>query len=204
MPVTKVDFKRELSGLYAPPSQAVIVTVPELAFAMIDGHGDPNTSARFAEAIEALYGLSFTAKFAVKRAPGGVDFTVMPLEGLWWTGAEGTLDLGHKSGWNWTLMIMQPAPVDDALFAEVREQLSAKKPSPALDAVRLQHFEEGLCAQVMYRGPYADEGPAIAKLRAFIADQGCVPAGKHHEIYLGDPRRSAPEKLKTSICQPMH
>ncbi len=203
MPTTKVDFKRELGDLYLPGRTPSLVDVPEMAFVMIDGHGDPNTATTYREAIEALYAVAYTVKFAVKRMPSGVDFGVMPLEGLWWSSDPTTFSTGDKSQWSWTAMIMQPDPVAAELVQEARGQAAAKKSLPALDLMRYERFAEGKAAQVMYVGPYKDEGPTIGALHAFIAQQGCTAVGKHHEIYLGDPRRAAPEKLRTVIRQPV-
>ncbi len=170
---------------------------------MIDGHGDPNSAPAYSEAIEALYTLSYTAKFALKRSPAGLDFAVMPLEGLWWTPDMASFSTANKSAWEWTAMIMQPAQVTHEVFEQALESAKGKKQLAAFDRLRLESFAEGLSAQVMYLGPYAKEGPTIARLHAFIAEQGYELAGKHHEIYLSDPRRCAPEKLKTIIRQPM-
>jgi hypothetical protein len=202
--MTKIDYKRELSELYRAGREPGIVDVPELAFLMIDGHGDPNTAAEYREAIEALYTIAYGAKFAVKRGPQAVDFGVMPLEGLWWTQDMSTFSTAKKSDWDWTTMIMQPEQVSRAVFEQARETAAAKKPElAAIGRVRLERFAEGPAAQVMHVGPYSTEGPTIERLHAFIAEQGCECSGKHHEIYLSDPRRSAPEKLKTIIRQPI-
>ena len=203
MPTTKIDFKRELRELYAPGRTPVLVEVPEMAFVMIDGHGDPNTADSYREAIEALYTVSYTVKFALKRGPAEIDFGVMPLEGLWWSADPTVFSTGDKAEWSWTAMIMQPEPVTAEIVEEARHQAAAKKSLPALELLRYERFDEGPAAQVMYVGPYKDEGPTIAALHAFIAEQGCTLTGKHHEIYLGDPRRAAPEKLKTVIRQPV-
>jgi hypothetical protein len=200
---TKIDYKRELGELYAPGKAPVVVDVPPLHFLMIDGHGDPNTSPIYSEAIEALYTLSYTAKFALKRSPAGIDFGVMPLEGLWWASDMASFKAAKKSDWDWTAMIMQPEPVTQAVFADALVSARSKKQLAAFDLLRLESFAEGLSAQMMYVGPYAEEGPTIERLHAFIAEQGYELAGKHHEIYLSDPRRCAPEKLKTIIRQPM-
>ena len=200
---TKIDYKRELGELYAPGKEPAIVEVPELNFLMIDGHGDPNSAPAYSEAIEALYTLSYTAKFALKRSPAGLDFTVMPLEGLWWTPDMASFSTAEKSAWDWTVMIMQPEQVSEEVFEQALQSARSKKQLAAFDRLRLESFAEGLSAQVMFIGPYAEEGPAIARLHAFIAEQGYELAGKHHEIYLSDPRRCAPEKLKTIIRQPM-
>lgn len=200
---TKIDYKRELGELYAPGKEPGIVEVPELSFLMIDGQGDPNSAPAYSEAIEALYTLSYTAKFALKRSPAGLDFAVMPLEGLWWTPDMASFSTAKKSAWQWTTMIMQPEQVTEEVFAQALESARSKKQLAAFDRLRLESFAEGLSAQLMYVGPYAEEGPTIERLHAFIAEQGYELAGRHHEIYLGDPRRCAPEKLKTIIRQPM-
>ena len=203
MLATKVDFKRELHELYLPRREPSLIEVPEMAFLMIDGHGDPNTSADYRKAIQALYAVAYTVKFTLKRAADGLDFGVMPLESLWWVPDMSTFLTEDKSAWNWTAMIMQPEEVTAEIFEAACEQAAAKRSLPALELMRFEDFDEGLCAQVRYRGPYAEEGPTIERLHAFIAEQGYEPNGKHHEIYLGDPRRSAPEKLRTVIRQPV-
>lgn len=203
MAATKLDLKRELHELYVPGDEPCLVDVPDMRFLMIDGHGDPNTAAEFTAAIEALYAVSYTAKFAVKRAPGGIDFTVMPLEGLWWADDMSSFPALEKSTWSWTAMIMQPEPVTSEVVAAAREAAAARKSLPALELLRFETFHEGMCAHVMHHGPYADEAPTIARLHDFIAQQGYVLSGKHHEIYLGDPRRSAPERLRTVVRQPV-
>lgn len=203
MPATKLDFRKQFRELYAPARTPGLVDVPELAFLMIDGHGDPNTSEEYRQAIEALYSVSYTIKFTLKGRPDGVDFGVMPLEGLWWTADDSSATAWtEKSSWNWTAMIMQPEPVTTTVVEAAIEAAAARRTLPALPRLRFERFHEGLCAQVMYLGPYSDEGPTIARLHEYIAEQGYVLRGKHHEIYLGDPRRSAPEKLRTIIRQP--
>ncbi len=203
MPTTKVDFKREYKELYTAPREPVLVDVPELAFLMIDGHGDPNTAAEYSQAIEALFTVAYTLKFAIKRAGDGFDYGVMPLEGLWWASDMSSFATVEKSDWEWTAMIMQPDEVTDELVQRALGEAVAKRPLPAAAKLRLERFHEGPSAQVMHVGPYAAEGPTIERLHAFIAERGLALRGKHHEIYLGDPRRSAPEKLKTVIRQPV-
>lgn len=178
-----------------------IVEVPELNFLMVDGRGKPDTTGEFQEAIGALYPLAYGAKFALKKS--GVDVRVMPLEALWWSPGSSILKTDDPSRWRWTAMIMQPAQVTSRLIEEVRAEAMRKRPNPALPKVRLEAFREGTCAQVMHVGPYSAEKPTIEKLHAFIAAQGWKLAGKHHEIYLGDPRRAAPEKLRTIVRQPI-
>ena len=195
---TRVDVDR----LYSPrASRPEIVEVPELDFLMVDGSGNPNTSQEFQHAIQALFSLSYGIHFALKRQ--GVESRVRPLEARWWIDGAGDFLDAKPSQWRWTAMMLQPGELTPRLFEEVRKETLKKKPSPSLAKVRLAKFAEGLSAQVMHVGPYSAEKPTIEKLRAFIAEQGRKPRGKHHEIYLGDPRRAAPEKLKTAIRQPI-
>jgi hypothetical protein len=203
MVTTKLDLKREFTGLYTVGRDPALVDVPELPFLMIDGHGDPNTSAAYAEAVQAIYQVAYTLKFTLKRAEGGLDFGVMPLEGLWWVPDMSTFSTSDKSDWDWTMMILQPAVVTSAMVEQAKEAAASKRPSEAIGRVRLESFDEGESAQVMHIGPYALEGPTIAGLHAFIDQRGLDLRGKHHEIYLGDPRRAAPEKLRTIIRQPV-
>jgi hypothetical protein len=178
-----------------------IVEVPELNFLMVDGSGAPESSNDFQDAIGALYPLAYGAKFALKRS--GVETRVMPLEALWWTSGSGAFIPEELDKWRWTAMIMQPEPVTADLIDRVRSDAMRKKPNPNLAKVELKAFREGLCAQVMHLGPYSAERPTIEKLHAFIAAEGYRLSGKHHEIYLGDPRRAAPEKLRTIVRQPI-
>ena len=203
MPMTKLDLKHEFKALYTASLEPRLVQVPELAFLMIDGVGDPNTGSEFPAAVGALYAFAYPLKFAVKRLPDGIDYGVMPLEGLWWAPSPAAFTEDDRSAWEWTAMIMQPDVVTEALFDAVLARTGAKSPSEAISRVRLERLAEGSAAQVMHIGPYAAEAPTIARLHAFIAEQGLELAGKHHEIYLGDPRRTAPEKLKTIIRQPV-
>jgi hypothetical protein len=203
MAATKVDFKREYKELYKAGRDPIFVDLPELAFLMVDGHGDPNTSAEYRQAIEALFTVSYTLKFAIKRAPDGFDYGVMPLEGLWWAPDMSDFTSQNKSDWNWTAMIMQPDEVTQDLLEDAITSATAKKSLPAAAKLGLERFREGPAAQVMHVGPYSAEGPTIERLHEFIAESGRALRGKHHEIYLGDPRRSAPEKLKTVIRQPV-
>lgn len=202
-PMKKIDLKKALKDLYSPPSKKVVVVdVPPLTYIMIDGEGDPNTSQQYQDAIEVLYALSFTLKFALKRGEAQIDYVVMPLEGLWWGGDTDEFDIDDKDTWKWTSMILQPEPVTPELFAEAVEEVRKKNPV-ALEKARLEELHEGLSAQIMHIGPYAEEAPTVEKLHSFIRDSGCEFNGKHHEIYLSDPRRAAPEKLKTIIRQPI-
>jgi len=197
----KLDLKRQLRTLYDAPREPVLVEVPAMNFLMVDGTGDPN-GPEYQAAVEALYGLSYALKFMIKKA-GGPDYGVLPLEGLWWADDLSDFVKGERSAWKWTAMIMQPEPVTDELVARAREDLGRKKDLPALPATRFERFEEGLSVQVMHVGPYADEGPVIERLHRFAQDRGYRLRGRHHEIYLGDPRKAAPDKLRTILRQPV-
>lgn len=201
--MSKIDFKKELKHLYnASANETSVVDVPSLNFLEIDGAGDPNKVKAFEEAIEALYSVSFPLKFMVKKERG-VDYTVMPLEGLWWTDDMTQFSIDNKDIWKWTVMIMQPEHVTKDFVQRVVEQVEKKKSPPALSKMRFETLHEGLSAQIMHIGPYSAEGPTVEKLHAFVREKGYVLAGKHHEIYLSDPRRAAPEKMKTIIRQPI-
>jgi hypothetical protein len=199
----KVDFKKLMKPYWQPSvGRFVIVDIPEFPFVMVDGAGDPNTAPAYASAVSWLFTVSYTLKFMSKSA--GRDFGVAPLEGLWWS--DDTMDFvaGRKDRWSWTMMIMQPDWLTPAQFDLAREKASVKLGQPPAESLRLQRFTEGLSVQTMYIGPYSDEGPTIRTLHEeFLPENGLAEAGKHHEIYLGDPRRIAPEKLKTIIRQPV-
>lgn len=200
--MTKVDLTRDLREFYRATSRPVIVEVPELRYAMLDGHGDPATEPGYRAAVEALYAVSYAAKFAVKRG-GGPDFRVMPLEGLWWALDMDALRAGNRAAWQWTMLIAQPDPVTPAVFEAAREHAAARRGLDPIARVRLEALAEGRAAQVMHIGPYSSEAPTIERLHAFIAGQGLDPVGRHHEIYLSDPRRTAPDRLRTIIRQPV-
>lgn len=199
-----LDLRTQLRHLYKPSAKEVVrVDVPAMSFLMLDGRGDPGASAGFAEAVEALYSLSYTLKFAAKRGPLAVDYPVMPLEALWWAEDMSVFASGDKSDWQWTMMIMQPDVIDTSMVEAAMEQVSCKKPSPALPNVRFERFEEGPSAQIMHIGPFSAEGPTIERIHEFIRESGSELRGKHHEIYLSDFRRVDPSKWKTVIRQPM-
>lgn len=200
----KIDWKKELKHLYRPSARApVAVDVPAMNFLMIDGAGDPNTAQEYQQAVEALYAVAYALKFMVKKGPAAVDYGVMPLEGLWWVDDMRQFSVDDKGVWQWTMMIMQPEHVTETLLEEALEQVRVKKDPAALARMRFESYHEGLSAQIMHVGPYAAEAPTIEKIHRFIAENGYQLRGKHHEIYLGDPRRTAPERLKTIIRQPM-
>ena len=199
----KIDLRKEWKHLYKPSAKKIeMVDVPAMNFLMIDGHGDPNTSQEFADAIEALFGVSYTAKFMIKKGDAAIDYSVMPLEGLWWVENMAEFSVEHKEDWDWTLMIMQPEYASKEILTAAMQEVQKKKNPPALSKLRYESYHEGPAAQTMYIGPYADEGPTIRNVHQFIADSGHQLQGKHHEIYLSDLRRTAPEKLKTIVRQP--
>jgi hypothetical protein len=198
----KIDFKKELKYLYNPSAKEVkIVDVPAMNFLLVNGEGAP-TSPQYSEAIEALFSVSYTLKFMIKKNTG-VDFSVMPLEGLWWVDDMTKFSSERKDEWTWTAMIMQPKYVTANDFKLAVEQVKKKKNLPALPKVLFENFKEGPAAQVMYVGPFSAEGPTIAKIHACIQSSGHELSGKHHEIYLNNPATTAPEKLKTILRQPM-
>jgi len=200
----KADVKKEFKHLYRPSAKEVsVVDVPEMSFLMIDGQGDPNTSREYQEAIETLYTVAYQLKFMVKKRDPELDYVVPPLEGLWWAEDTTVFATGDKEAWQWTAMIHQPDHVTRELFEEAVRQVREKKDPAALPLLRFEPYHEGLSVQILYTGPYADEGPTIEKLHAFAREKGYQLRGKHHEVYLSDPRRTAPEKLKTVIRQPV-
>lgn len=199
----KIDLKKELKPLYQASAKDVVqVDVPAFRFLMIDGKGDPNTSQEYAQAVEALFSVSYTAKFMVKKGPQEIDYSVMPLEGLWWADDLSAFVANDKARWKWTMMIMQPHFVADEVIEAAIAAVRSKKRLPGIDRLRLEEFVEGRCAQVLHVGPFSEEGPTIERLHAFI-DARSGLAGKHHEIYLSDIRRADPAKWKTIIRQPM-
>ncbi len=200
----KIDFKKEFKHLYSPSSgEVMIVDVSEMSFIMVDGAGDPNTAQEYKDAVEALYAVSYAIKFIIKKGEVAIDYGVMPLEGLWWVDDMTQFSVENKDIWKWTSMIMQPKYVTRDLFDIAIEQVRKKKSLPALPKMRFESFHEGLAAQVMHIGSYSAEGPTVEMLHNFIRENGYVLRGKHHEIYLTDPRKSAPEKMKTVIRQPI-
>lgn len=170
---------------------------------MIDGAGDPNKAPEFHEAIETLYSVSYTLKFLIKKE-GQVDYVVPPLEGLWWSKDQSDLMKINMDKWEWTLMVMQPEFVNATLVKEAIEQAGKKKDLKALSKLRFEALSEGKSAQIMHIGPYSEELPTIQKLHEFVKEQGLELHDKHHEIYLSDPRKSAPEKMKTILRHPVH
>jgi hypothetical protein len=200
--MAKIDYRKEFGDWYtASTSKPKLVMLPELNYLMIDGKGDPNTALEYQQAVEAIYPVAYGIKFKIKRE-SGTDFGVLPLEGLWWVPDMNLFSTDSKDDWLWTSLILQPPIVTKEIFSEVLEDVRKKKDLTALEKIRFESYQEGKTAQIMHLGPYADEAPTIQKLHDFILSQGYHLSGKHHEIYLGDPRRTAPEKLRTIIRQP--
>ncbi|WP_022888553.1 GyrI-like domain-containing protein [Agromyces italicus] len=201
MATTKFDPKREIPSYTAAHDRFDLVEVPPLRYAMIDGEGDPNTVPEYAVAVEALFAVSYAAKFQSKLELDR-DYVVGPLEGLWSAADPSTFVTREKSAWHWTMMIWQP----DWLTPEVQEAAVAKAlpKAPAARRLRFETLDEGLCVQTLHRGAYDDEGPTLARLHdEFMPAKGLRFNGRHHEVYFGDPRRSAPEKLRTILRQPV-
>jgi hypothetical protein len=203
----KYDVKRERPELYAPSAKEfAIVDVAPMRYLAADGHGDPNTAEAYREAVEALFGVAYAVKFASKRALGR-DFVVAPLEGLWWAEDQGAFVARDKGAWNWTMLIAQPDWIDDdavtAAVAAVRAK-GASVPNPALDELRLEQLHEGESAQILHVGSYDAEAPTLAHLHdEWMPQHGLTFNGPHHEVYLSDARRTAPDKLRTVLRQPV-
>ncbi|BEH02042.1 GyrI-like domain-containing protein [Brooklawnia propionicigenes] len=199
----KIDFKKTLDSYQAKRGVFRLVEVPPLHYLMIDGHGDPNTSPAFAEAIETLYPIAYKLKFASKQGLGR-DYVVPPLEGLWWADDMDAFSNRDKSQWDWTLLLLVPDWIDQAMVDAAVEQVAAKDPPARLGDVRFDLLDEGLCVQTLHIGSFDDEGPVLQKLHEeFIPSQGLRPIGHHHEIYFSDFRRTAPDKLRTLLRQPV-
>ncbi|MEW5938758.1 MAG: GyrI-like domain-containing protein [Chloroflexota bacterium] len=208
-----LDLKKELKAFYQPSAKKPeIVKVPRFQFAMIDGAiekgGEPGTSPLFRENMMALYGISYTLKFTAKlRKKNPITYPIMALEGLWWV-EDGTFDITVKDNWFYTVMMLQPDFITQEMFEEGIAQIRKKRgDSPALSKLRLDHFEEGLAVQMMHIGPYAAEPATLKTMLDFAAEQGYHDrvglGGKHHEIYMGDPRKADPSKLKTVLRHPV-
>jgi hypothetical protein len=201
--VAPYDVKRDLKDFYAPRNTAwALVDVPEQRFLAVDGTGNPNTAPEYASAVEALYAVAYTLKFAGKRTGG--DFVVGPLEGLWWADDPAAFTARAKDRWNWTMLISLPPWITEEAVAEARDAALAKKKNPAIARLRTLTLHEGPSAQVLHTGSYDDETPVLAELHdTYLDAHGLRPSGHHHEIYLSDPRRTAPERLRTILRQPV-
>lgn len=202
--MSKIDFKSEYKSLYSAPSKDfALVEVPPLPYLMFDGHGDPNTSPLYQQAVEALYSLSYTLKFMSKRAFDR-DYVVGPLEGLWWAHDLTAYTQGRRDDWSWTMLILQPDWITAGHLAAAKAEVLMKKGLPGVETVRLETLDEGLCAQILHIGPYADEAPTLARLHDdWLPVHGLAETGHHHEIYLSDPRKTEPARLKTLLRQPV-
>ncbi|QLQ09829.1 MAG: GyrI-like domain-containing protein [Nocardioidaceae bacterium] len=202
--MTKTDFKKTLDCYRAKHGEFRIVEVPDLQYLMVDGRGDPNTSPAYADALKALYPVAYKLKFASKRELGR-DYVVPPLEGLWWAEDMDSFTTSRdKSQWHWTLMIMVPDWIDHELFAAAVQQVGAKDRPNSLSDVRMEKLLEGRCVQTLHIGPFDDETAVLARMHhEFIAEHGLRMTGRHHEIYLSDPRKVTPEKLRTILRQPV-
>ena len=200
----KTDVKKAFDSYQATRGRFRLVDVPEMQYLMVDGHGDPNSSPEFSAALEALYPVAYTVKFASKRELGR-DCVVPPLEGLWWAqDMESFTAARDKSRWDWTLMLMVPDWVDGELVASAVAQVSAKGRPSRLDDLRFERLAEGRCVQTLHVGSFDDEADLLARMHhEFIPDSGLRMVGTHHEIYLSDTRKVAPEKQRTILRQPV-
>jgi hypothetical protein len=200
----KYDVKRAHRALYAPSAKDfVVVEVPPMSYLAVDGHGNPNTSPQYAEALAALFGVAYTLKFRSKKELGR-DLVVAPLEALWRADDPGAFVTRDKDAWRWTALIAQPEWIDEQLVAEAVAAMRAKGVNPALDRLRLLRLHEGTSVQILHVGSYDDEAPTLARLHGeWMPQQGLTFNGDHHEIYLSDARRTAPAKLRTVLRQPV-
>ncbi|MBT8106980.1 MAG: GyrI-like domain-containing protein [Gammaproteobacteria bacterium] len=203
--MAKIDIKKELKHLYRPSkSEFSLFEVPPMRFLMIDGRGDPNTAPAYTMAVQALFSVAYTLKFMSKNDLGK-DYVVPPLEGLWWaTDMQTFTNKRDKSQWLWTMMIMVPDWIPDEMVVRAQAAAGEKKALPALPKMRCEYYGEGLAVQILHIGPYDEEGPVLKQMHTeYLPAQNLTFNGKHHEIYLSDPRRVAPEKLKTILRQPV-
>lgn len=208
----KLDYKKAYKELYQPSAKPSIIDVPEMTFIAVDGSGDPNTSSEYKEALELLYGLSFSikmSKMSGSQPEGYFEYVVPPLEGLWFAEAVAFdgLNVTDKSKFKWISLIRQPEFVTEEVFKNAKATLQKKKPDLDLSKARLMKMTEGLCVQIMHKGAYDDEPESIEKMKQFIAENGYAEdfsdSRFHHEIYLSDPRKCAPERLRTVIRHPI-
>ena len=201
MSVVKLELRKTLKEFYNPPvGEVVLVELPPLKYIMIDGKGEPGGEP-FQQAMGALYNIAYTMKFRAKRLLGK-DYDMMAPEGLWWMKGK-KIDMARKDKWFWTLMIVVPDFITSKMFSDAVAEVRSKKNPPGLERVWLETFDEGTCVQIMHVGPYSAEPESITKMDAYAKEHGYKMIGKHHEIYLGDPRRAAPSKLRTVIRHPI-
>jgi hypothetical protein len=200
--VTKVDYAGALRHLYRAREAPDLVEVPTMRFLMIDGHGEPAVSTTFTEAVEALFAVAYAVKFQV-RAEEGVDFGVLPLEALWWIPHAHLWDFAATADRQWTLMVMQPEIVSDEVVHRMLDRVAASANPPGVDRIRFEPYDEGNAVQVLHLGSSRTQRATLERLHAFVVELGMVPAGKHHEIYLSDPHRTAPHRMRTILRQPV-
>lgn len=199
----KLDLLKQLKDFYsAPLNDVVFKVIPSFNYLMIDGEGDPNTSQFYKDAVQALFSVAYTIKFSIKKGSEAIDFKVMPLEGLWWADDMRKFGSGDKKDWKWTMMIMQPIYVTKIIVNLATKQVVDKKGLPIADQVRLETLAENTVVQLLHKGSYSSEGANIQKLHQVIQEHGYSLSGKHHEIYLNTPLKTATENLKTIIRQP--
>lgn len=202
--MTKTDFKKTLDSYQARSGQFRVLEVPPMQYVMVDGHGDPNSSPEFADALEALYPVAYKVKFASKQELGR-DYVVTPLEGLWWsTDMAAFAAARDKSRWDWTVMLMVPDWITREMFEAAVAKVAAKSPPAGLGRVRLETLAEGRCVQTLHLGSFDDEAETLDRMHhEFIPGAGLVMTGKHHEIYFSDFRKTEPGKLRTILRQPV-
>lgn len=209
--MNKLDYKKEYKDLYLPKKEPVLIDVPKITYVTVDGRGDPNTAKEYQEAMELLYGISYTIKMSKMtddKIDGYFEYVVPPLEGLWWLDQQPTAKvIGDKSKFYWKSMIRLPEFVTIEAFEHAKALLKAKKPEINIDKLKYEEIEEGKCVQIMHIGSYDQEAASIAKIYEFIEGNGLTidinETRRHHEIYLSDPRRCKPENLKTVIRYPV-
>lgn len=198
----KKDYKKDLKEFYNPSSKVVSeVVVPKMNFLMIEGKGNPGVCQEYTDAIQTIYPVAYTIKFAIKKSTG-FDFGVMPLEGLWWAEDMNDFTNGNRDNWLWTLMIMQPEVVTKEIFESAKSKVQCEKKQPSIDKIHFESYADGKSAQLMHIGPFSEEGPNIMRINKYFTDLGGKPSGKHHEIYLSDIRKVNPAKMKTVLRQP--
>ena len=198
----KVDLRREIATYAAPRGRPQLVEVAPAQFLAVDGHGDPDTAPAYADALATLYPVAYRLKFASRSA--GRDHVVMPLEALWTADDLAAFTSARdKSRWSWTLLVGVPPWQGAADVERARDEVGRRGGAPALPLLRLERLDEGLVVQTLHVGPYEDEGPAIAAMHAYAAEEGFALTGRHHEVYLSDPRRTAPARLRTVLRQPV-
>ena len=207
-----MTIKKQFKELYQPPAKPVVIKVPEMIFISVSGSCDPNTCSEYKEALEILYGLSFAIKMCKMNSTqpdGYFEYVVPPLEGLWY--ADGVsfdgLNVTDKNKFRWISMIRQPEFVTEEVFETAIAVMRKKKPQLDVSKAKLMKYDEGLCVQIMHKGAYDEEPASIMQMKQFIAENGYAEdfsdGRYHHELYLSDPRKTAPEKLKTVIRHPI-